>query len=126
MVHAVALVGIEELDRLLRLGSIHDDVRHPIDIGASRRNVAAEVGMEMPRSSVVDERDERRGIGVHGPGGDVEVPPVRRWKKWKWTGERAVGHRADVICRRLGGPRRKQASLLEQLEAGMGLAGPVV
>ena len=50
VIHAVALVGVVELDGLLRLRAVDDDVREAVDLDAARRRFAAEVGMQADAS----------------------------------------------------------------------------
>jgi hypothetical protein len=56
VIHAVALVSVVELHRLLRLTAVHDDIREAVNLDAAWRHLTAEVWMETTRRA--DERNE--------------------------------------------------------------------
>src|SRR5262249_7584900 len=53
IVDTVALVPVAERHGELRLRSVDDGIGHAVDVHASRRYLAAEVGMKMPGAAVV-------------------------------------------------------------------------
>ena len=105
---AVALAGLDELHRLLRLVAVHHDVGKAVDADAVRER-AAEVRVQVARAAVVDVADEPGRARVERRGGDVGAPPVRRGRERPGRGQtrlEARGHRLRGERRRTRGHRR--------------------